>query len=175
MSFVSIDATKVSHLVDTETVRGTSNEVFCQGLKTVKQGGTLAYRSLNLGSTGELIDVGAVQLYGGKVHNQHASSYRYLKLYNTATPPTSSSVPVATIPIKPQSECDLLGLVGNTGMSFSLGLGIRATTGIADNDTGAPSTNDVVANLGCSSLGGYIVGGTGTVTFSGTGATVTGA
>ena len=33
------------------------------------------------------------------------------------------------------------------GIAFTNGISVRATTGIADADTGAPSTNDVTVNL----------------------------
>jgi hypothetical protein len=33
------------------------------------------------------------------------------------------------------------------GVDFTAGISARATTGVADNDTGAPSANDVIVNI----------------------------
>src|SRR3990167_7196691 len=35
----------------------------------------------------------------------------------------------------------------DTGIEFTTGIALRATTGVADNDTGAPSANDVIVNI----------------------------
>ena len=35
----------------------------------------------------------------------------------------------------------------DAGLAFAAGIGLRATTGVADADTGAPTANDVVANV----------------------------
>lgn len=39
-------------------------------------------------------------------------------------------------------------LAGATGIAFSTAITVAATTGVADNDTGAPGANEVVLNLG---------------------------
>lgn len=71
----------------------------------------------------------------------------YLKVYNKATAATEADTPVFTIPLAANGgkfymnfkECE---------PSFSAGLSIRATTGVADNDTGAPGGNECIVNLG---------------------------
>jgi hypothetical protein len=37
--------------------------------------------------------------------------------------------------------------LGDIEIPFSDGIGVRATTGVADNDTGAPSANDIIAHV----------------------------
>ena len=40
-----------------------------------------------------------------------------------------------------------LGDLASKGVTFDAGISVRATTGRADDDTGAPTTGDVVLNL----------------------------
>lgn len=61
---------------------------------------------------------------------------RFLKIYNKATAPTSSDTPVMTILLKPG---ETTVIAGDNSLRLSLGIGIRLTTGIAVNDTGAVS------------------------------------
>ena len=78
------------------------------------------------------------------------AALRYLKLYNKASSPTvGSDTPVATLPI-PASTTGagfMLQIPGN-GASFTTGIALALTTGIADADTGAVSANDVCLWLG---------------------------
>ncbi len=149
MSFAANDSSLVAHTLDTETIGST--EMLSHGVKTIKQGGAKPYRSLDVGLTGELINAAVMQLYGGDVWNGHASALRYLKIYDIALPPTASDTPVATLTLKAQDHTRIPSEL--VGIQFSNGVGIRATTGLADSDTGAPTTNDVIANLLCSSIG----------------------
>lgn len=77
----------------------------------------------------------------------------YLKLYNTATPPTcGSGTPSMVIPI-PFGSGNAGGgvaLPSVDGLIFQQGLGFCLTGGIADNDT-TPAAAGVVINLGVSS------------------------
>jgi len=77
---------------------------------------------------------------------------RYLKIYDKATAPASSDTPLFTIPLPPPAPdgtrhfpVEIPGEV--CGHAFALGIGVRATTGIADADTGIPGTNEVVVNI----------------------------
>ena len=108
-------------------------------------GGLSTYRNIDLDETGNLISTGAHQLYGWYLFN-NAATVTYIKLYNKATAPTvGTNTPVLTIPIPPGSAANVEYNVG-VG-DFSLGLGIGATTGVADNNTGAPAANDCVVNI----------------------------
>jgi hypothetical protein len=107
------------------------------------------YRNIDVGAAGQVVKNAPTRLLWYYIYNQ-ASSVRFLKIYDTASTPLSTDTPVLTLPIPPNSN----GANGDLGfeklldgMMFERGLGIRATTGVADADTGAPSANDVIVNL----------------------------
>lgn len=108
--------------------------------------GCLIYKNLDVNATGVNIKSSAGQIYGGIAYNQHASSKRYLKLYNKASAPTvGSDVVIFTIPLTASTWTPII--IPEQGAAFGTGIGLGATTGIADADTGAPSANDVVIVL----------------------------
>jgi hypothetical protein len=111
----------------------------------VTSGGLTTYRVLWPGNTtGVNIKASAGQVYGWYLYN-NASSIRVVKLYNKATAPTvGTDTPTQTIVLPANGGANVFS---DIGFAFSSGIGIGVTTGIADNDTGAPSANDVVANL----------------------------
>ena len=67
-----------------------------------------------------------------------------MKIYNKATAPTQSDTPVMTIPIPAGGAANV---EFSNGIAFAAGISYRASTAVADNDTGAPTANDVVVNL----------------------------
>lgn len=84
------------------------------------------------------------QLFGIIINNVGAGA-RYVKLYNMATAATvGTTTPAMTIPIAATSSAHY---EWNKGVDFTAGISLGATTGIADNDTGAPGANDVVVHL----------------------------
>ena len=101
-------------------------------------------RNLDVGTVGTVAKASAGKLQGYYFANQHASARRYLKLYNKATAPLSTDTPLLTLPL-PFDSAGHVPFPG--GIEFTLGIGYRATTGIADSDTGAPGANEVVLNL----------------------------
>ena len=105
--------------------------------------GSTSYRNLDLGATGQVIKASSGYLYGYYIAN-NATSVRYLKVYDKATAATQADTPILTLPIPPTGAANA---VWGDGIPFSAGISVRATTGVADNDTGAPSTNDVIVNL----------------------------
>jgi hypothetical protein len=106
-------------------------------------GGYAAYRNLDLNTTGVVVKAGAGQVYGWAIYNNNTAT-RYFKFYNKASAPVvgDSALIVFVLALPPTSltNIDWFG-----GIAFSTGIGARATTGVADADTGVPSTNDVVA------------------------------
>lgn len=106
--------------------------------------GWSVYRNLDLGVTGQVAKASAGQFGGGVICNRSASE-RFLKIYNKATAPTQADTPIFTISLPPGPATGLPSWM--TGVAFSAGISVRATTGLADNDTGAPTANDVVVNL----------------------------
>ena len=114
-------------------------------LMPATSGGLTTYRNIDLDETGILVSTGAHQVYGWYLFNG-ALTTRYIKFYNKATAPTvGTDTPVMTIPIPAGSAANVEYNVGIA--SFPLGLGIGATTAVADNSTAAPSANDCIVNI----------------------------
>lgn len=83
-------------------------------------------------------------IYGWFISNLNVSQ-RYVKLYNKATAPTvGTDVPMITLAIPSDP---LTNEYQFNGITFSTGIGIAVTTGVADNDTGAVLVNDLVINI----------------------------
>jgi hypothetical protein len=102
------------------------------------------WRSLNLGVTGQSIKAAPGRVGGWKLCN-NASSARFVKFYDTAGTPDQTSTPVFTIEL-PATSNDTMPL-GDGAAEFVNGIAVRASTAVADNDTGAPSANDVVVAI----------------------------
>ena len=100
-------------------------------------------RNLDVDQTGDLLITGKRVLFGWFISNQNAAVL-YVKFYNKATAPTvGTDTPVLTlaIPAVSAANVEFLG-----GIAFSLGIGVGATTGVVDADTGAPGASEVVVN-----------------------------
>jgi hypothetical protein len=107
-------------------------------------GGLTIFRSLDLDETEEEIKATAGQLYGYYFANTNASA-RYLKFYNAtaANVTVGTTTPVLTLYLPPTTA----GHVEfSHGIPFSTAITAAATTGVADNDTGAPGANEVILN-----------------------------
>ena len=97
-------------------------------------------KNLSITNTTPVIIPGKCVVFSVQYKNRSGST-RYLKLYDKATDPTSSDVQFHTIEIA-AGEASAIAI-----MAFmNAGFGMRATTGLADNDNGAPSANDVMVN-----------------------------
>ena len=70
----------------------------------------------------------------------------FVKLYNKATAPISTDIPAMILPV-PAAVSGVPGVctlpIGFSGFRFALGLGIRITGGVADNDTTAVAAGQV--------------------------------
>jgi len=100
-------------------------------------------RNIDVDQTGDLLITGKKILFGYYISNQNAAVI-YVKFYNKATAATvGTDTPVLTLAIPAASAAnqEFLG-----GIPFSLGIGIGATTGPTDADTGAPGANEVIVN-----------------------------
>ncbi len=87
-------------------------------------------------------------LYFGYSTNTNNGAARYLKLYDKATAPLSSDTPIQRYLLPGNSAGAGGAQMFPHPIAFANGLGIRITTGAADNDTGAPAANEVIVNLG---------------------------
>ena len=106
--------------------------------------GCTTYKNLDVDETGVLVAGGEHNIYGFIVTNNNAAKL-FLKFYNKLTAPAvGTDTPLATIQIGP-------GVVVpysiTQGWHFTLGIGVGATTGVADNNTGAPGTNDIILTI----------------------------
>ena len=107
-------------------------------------GGLSVYRNVNLGATGVRIKPSAGQIYGWFLFN-HASSVRYVKLYNKSTTPfVGLDKPYMTIPLPAGGGANVNF---TSGIAFSNGIGICATTGVSDGSNSSPAANEVIANI----------------------------
>lgn len=136
------ETTKVIGTVNPGNTANTTPWLVTQSVAT--SGGANIYRNISLVATGVNIKASAGQIYGWYLYN-NASSVRYVKFYNKATAPTvGTDVPVLTLSLPANAAANVSF---PSGVAFSLGIGIGATTGVADNDSGAPSANDVIVNV----------------------------
>lgn len=112
-------------------------------------GGYSVHRDIDLdeatgSGTTSIVKASAGQVFGWFIYN-NANQTRYVKIYNTSVAPVvGTTIPVLTIPIPGGAAANV---EFSNGIAFSTGISWAATTGVADTDTGAPGTNDVVANL----------------------------
>jgi len=106
--------------------------------------GASTYRNISLLATGQLIKAGGGNVFGYFIAN-NAATVRYVKFYDKLTAPTvGTDTPLLTLPIPASSAANYyLG----PGVQFSAGIGIGATTLVADSDATAPTANDVVVNI----------------------------
>lgn len=112
--------------------------------------GLTIFRSLDLDESEEEVKGTAGVVYGMWVHNA-ATSTRFIKFYDAtaASVTVGTTTPVITIAIPGNTSDDVSGSfnVGGLGIGFATAITVAATTAVADNDTGAPSANDVVVNI----------------------------
>jgi hypothetical protein len=107
-------------------------------------GGMSVYRNINLGASGVSIKSSAGQIYGWFLFN-NAAAVRYVKLYNKGSSPSVGfDTPFMTIPLPAGAGANVNF---TSGITFSNGIGIGATTGVTDGDSGAPAANEVIVNI----------------------------
>jgi hypothetical protein len=108
-------------------------------------GGLSTFRSLDVDETEEQIKASAGQLYGYYLANMAAAA-RYFKFYGTtaANVTVGTTTPDVTIPLPAGAAANA---EFSSGVAFAAGITIAATTGLADNDTGAPDAGDCIANI----------------------------
>lgn len=106
-------------------------------------GGLSVYRSLDQGVTGGVVKASAGQMYGYYLYNG-GSATRFVKIYDKATAATQADTPILTLPLPAGAAANVSH---PNGVAFAAGIGVRASTGVADNDTGAPGTNEVCVNI----------------------------
>lgn len=113
-------------------------------------GGLSIFRSLDLDESEEEVKATAGQVYGAWVTNTHTATL-YLKFYNAtaANVTVGTTTPVITIPIPGNASDDISAVLnaGGHGIAFDTAITVAVTTGLADNDTGAPGASAFIANI----------------------------
>lgn len=112
-------------------------------------GGCDVFRSLDLDETEEQVKATAGTVYGYFIANL-ATSTRFVKFYNAtaANVTVGTTEPLLTLPIPGNSTDDIAAnLFGGVGIEFDTAITVAATTGLADNNAGAPGDNEVVVNV----------------------------
>lgn len=138
--------------VDVATIAAGANLVGDVGISGARtSGGTTIFRSIDLDESEEEVKGTAGQIYWLHAMNL-SSAVLYLKVYNAtaASVVVGTTTPVLTFPIATQGDTNGAGftLTVPNGIAFGTAITVAATTGIADNDTGAPGANVMVLNLG---------------------------
>ena len=75
------------------------------------------------------------------------ATVRYLKLYNKATTPAETDTPVMRIALQGGATGPRSPITFPGGLQFSAGISYRLVTGMADNDTTAPSASESLVNV----------------------------
>lgn len=115
-------------------------------------GGWTPYKNLDCDETEDDIKTSAGKL--GWIHVINRSTgVRYIKFYNAtaANVTVGTTTPVLSFPVPTMADTNGAGFCvnfGDAGTQFDTAISVAATTGVADNDTGAPGANDVVLNAG---------------------------
>lgn len=136
--------------VDVTSIAAGSNLIGDVGISGARtSGGTTPFRSIDVDESSDQIKSSGGQLYWIHAINL-ASSVRYLKVYNHASPTVGTTTPVLTFPVPTQGDTNGAGFVFSVpnGVAFDTGISIAATTALADADTGAPGANEVIVNAG---------------------------
>ena len=108
-------------------------------------GGATIYRTIDLDESEEEVKATAGVVYSMYLYNA-ATAKRYVKFYNA----TAANVTVGTTTpgaVYVLAADQGIALSFPHGMAFSTAITFAAVTGIADNSTGAPGANEVVAVL----------------------------
>lgn len=138
--------------VDVTSISAGTNLVGDVGISGARtSGGTTLYKNIDVDESEDEIKGSAGQLYWVHAMNLTASVV-YLKFYNAtaASVTVGTTVPDLTFPIPTQGDTNGAGFTLSipNGAAFGTAITVAATTGVADNDSGAPAANAVVVNLG---------------------------
>jgi len=138
--------------VDVLSVAAGTNLVGDVGISGARtSGGTTLYKNIDVDESEDQIKGAAGQVYW--IHAiTVATTPVYLKFYNVlaASVTVGTTVPDLTFPVPSAGTANGGGFTLSipNGIAFSTAITIAATTGVADNDSGAPAANAVIVNLG---------------------------
>lgn len=137
--------------VDVLSIAAGTNAIGNVGLVPRTSGGMSIFRSIDIDESEEEVKATAGQLFSIAAFNTTAAPL-YLKFYNLTAANTTvgTSTPVLTFVVPGNADSDGAGFVWNNeiGFAFSTAISVACTTGVADNDSGAPGANACIINLG---------------------------
>lgn len=137
--------------VDIVSIAAGATKIGDVGIGTRTSGGATTFRSLDIDETEEEVKASAGQVYWIHAMNLTASK-RYLKLYDNvaASVTVGTTTPTHTFVMHTNGDTNGSGFFIQVpmGIPFSTGICVACTTGLADNDTGAPGVNDVIVHIG---------------------------
>lgn len=109
------------------------------------------FRSLDLDESEEQVKGSAGRVQWVYFANR-SNAERFLKFYDdtAANVAVGTTTPIATFPLPGNADDIVAGILSLPpgGLPFSTALCAAVTTGLADNDTGAPGADDVVVMIG---------------------------
>ena len=148
---VDNDVTNAGTFATQATLQTGTNTIGNVGLIPRTSGGLTIFRSIDIDETEEEIKATAGQLFSISAFNTTASPL-FLKFYNLTNANTTvgTSVPVLTFVVPANAVLDGSGFIWNNdiGFAFSTAITVACTTAVADADTGAPSANACIINIG---------------------------
>jgi hypothetical protein len=150
---VGIDqATANANEVVVKSITAGANLIGNVGISGARtSGGTTPYKNLDVDESEDEVKGAAGQVYWIHAVNLKSTPL-YLKFYNAtaANVTVGTTTPVLTFPVPSAGATTGAGfnLAIPNGIVFDTAITIAATTGVADNDTGAPGANELVVNLG---------------------------
>lgn len=136
---------------DVGAVRMTVSRQLCVTPQPHTVGGLSIFRSLDLDESEEEVKTTPGQVYAVWFTNTSTVTH-WLKFYDgiASGVAVGTTSPVITIGLPGNSSDDISGSfsgIGSMGAAFSSGITVAVTTGVADNDTGAPTANAVILNV----------------------------
>ena len=117
----------------------------------VVQAQVTPFKSIDLDESEEDVKTSAGEVCSVWVTNT-ATATRWVKFYNAtaANVTVGTTTPLVTIGVGGNTSDDISGsfATGNGCLAFGTAISVAATTGVADNDTGAPGANEVIVMVG---------------------------
>lgn len=113
------------------------------GLKDRFFDGVTSYLLIGLDNVGAVVNSKGTYVEDYEIFN-NTTGILYVKLYNKASLATITDVPVKVLMIPAESGANLAQL----RIPFTVGLSIRATVGVLNNDNTAPAADSLVVNIG---------------------------
>ena len=109
--------------------------------------GLAVSKNLDIDETEDAVKTAAGQLYGYYLFNRSTSEVRYFKFYDglVADVVVGTTAPVMVLAVPANSAANVFTDIGLH--AFTTAITVACTTGVLDDDTGAPGTNDCVGNI----------------------------